>query len=217
MNNVVSGTWNLEIPGWDSLHGKKDENGRPQGGHIYQVRPLACSVPSKDFQHCRLPKILNVDTLGPKKGRINGDYQLGESYEGRPAWYFPCSDGANLILCHKKQKGKPAWLITKKKVLDEGLDGGYALFAQTSGFPPTEITTYEAKFGELGMLIMENGSRINLCRLRRVLEKKRGKINKVCPILKHNNCLRTFKTATTILFTLELFFFKWENGKLIVN
>jgi len=135
MNNVVSGTWNLEIPGWDSLHGKKDENGRPQGGHIYQVRPLACSVPSKDFEHCKLPKIVNVDTLGPKKTRINGDYELGESYEGRPAWYFTCADGTALIMCHKKQKGKPAWLITKKKVLDEGLDGGYALFAQDLWLP----------------------------------------------------------------------------------
>merc|ERR1719300_1756697 len=68
MNNVVSGTWNLEIPGWDSLHGKKDENGRPQGGHIYQVRPLACSVPSKDFQHCRLPKNFERGHLGAKEG-----------------------------------------------------------------------------------------------------------------------------------------------------
>merc|ERR1719300_820888 len=206
MNNVVSGTWNLEIPGWDSLHGKKDENGRPQGGHIYQVRPLACSVPSKDFQHCRLPKILNVDTLGPKKGRINGDYQLGESYEGRPAWYFTCSDGANLILCHTKQKENPPGLSRRRKSSMKGSTAVTPSSHKTSGFPPTEITTYEAKFGELGMLIMENGSRINLCRLRKVLEKKRGKINKVCPILKHNNCLRSFKKATTILFTLELLF-----------
>ena len=59
MNNVVSGTWNLEIPGWDSLHGKKDENGRPQGGHIYQVRPLACS----NFRICLIIPLLQSTSI----------------------------------------------------------------------------------------------------------------------------------------------------------
>jgi len=135
MNNVVSGTWNLEIPGWDSLHGKKDDSGRPTGGHIYNVRPLACSVPTKDFSHCKVPKVLNVDTMGPKKTRLNGDYILGAPYEGRPAWYFTCDDGVNLILCHKKQKGKPAWLITRMDIIEQKLDGGYALFAQDLWLP----------------------------------------------------------------------------------
>jgi len=135
MNNVVSGTWNLEIPGWDSLHGKKDDSGRPTGGHIYNVRPLACSVPTKDFSHCKVPKVLNVDTMGPKKSRLNGDYILGAPYEGRPAWYFTCDDGTKLILCHKKRKGKPAWLITRMEVLKKNEDGGYALFAQDLWLP----------------------------------------------------------------------------------
>lgn len=134
-NNVVNGTWNLEIPGWDSLHGAKDDSGRPQGGHIYSVRPLACSVPEKDFTHAKIPKILNVDTSGPKKERINGDYVLGDKYEGRPAWYFTCKDGTELILCHKKQKGKPAWLITRMQVIQDNKDGGYALFAQDLWLP----------------------------------------------------------------------------------
>lgn len=135
MNNVKAGTWNLEIPGWDSLHGKKDESGRPMGGHIYSVRPLACTVPAKDFTHAEIPEYLNVDTLGPKKSRINGDYKLGDAWEGRPAWYFNCEDGTELILCHKKQKGKPAWLITRLSVLKEKKDGGYALFAQDLWLP----------------------------------------------------------------------------------
>lgn len=134
-NNVVLGTWNLEIPGWDSLHGAKDDNGRPQGGHLYAVRPLACSVPEKDFKHAKIPTIINVDTNGPKKERINGDYVLGDKYEGRPAWYFTCSDGAELILCHKKQKGKPAWLISRVEVVKADQDGGYALFAQDLWLP----------------------------------------------------------------------------------
>jgi len=135
MNNTVKGTWNLEIPGWDSLHGKKDESGRPTGGHIYNVRPLACSVPTKDFTHCKIPKVLNVHTMGPKKTRVNGDYMLGEPYEGRPAWYFTCDDGTDIILCHKKQKGKPAWLITRMDVIKDKKDGGYALFAQDLWLP----------------------------------------------------------------------------------
>merc|ERR1719336_922227 len=204
MNNVVSGTWNLEIPGWDSLHGKKDENGRPQGGHIYQVRPLACSVPSKDFEHCKLPKILNVDTLGPKKTRINGDYELGESYEGRPAWYFTCADGTALILCHKKQRESPPGSSRRRKSLMKDSTVVTPSAHKTSGSPPTENTTYEAKFGEPGILITANGSRINLCRLRKVPERKREKTNKLVQFSKPNIRLRPFKKAIyIILFTLQ--------------
>lgn len=134
-NNVKTGTWNLEIPGWDSLHGAKDADGKPQGGHIYSVRPLACAVPAKDFKHAEIPKVMSCVTDGPKKERINGDYELGEPWEGRPAWYYECPDGVKLILCHKKQKGKPAWLITREEAVKQNKDGGYALFAQDLWLP----------------------------------------------------------------------------------
>jgi len=133
-NNEVPGSWNLEIPGWDSLHGAQ-KDGKPTGGHIYQVRPLACAVPEKDFKHAGIPKVMNVHTAGPKKTRINGDYELGKPVDRRPAWYFTCKDGTELILCFKKQKGKPAWLITKKVHIDDNKDGGYALFAQDLWLP----------------------------------------------------------------------------------
>jgi len=134
-NNEVKGTWNLEIPGWDSLHGQQQKNGKPSGGHIYQVRPLACAVPEKDFKHAGIPKVINVHTTGPKKTRINGDYVLGASVDNRPAWYFTCKDKKELILCFKKQKGKPAWLITTTEIINSNKDGGYALFAQDLWLP----------------------------------------------------------------------------------
>lgn len=134
-NNEVPGTWNLEIPGWDSLHGAKSKDGKPSGGHIYSVRPLACAVPEKDFSHAGIPKVMNVHTKGPKKSRINGDYVLGATVDKRPAWYFKCADGMELILCFKKQKGKPAWLITRKENIEKNFDGGYALFAQDLWLP----------------------------------------------------------------------------------
>jgi len=133
-NNEVKGTWNLEIPGWDSLHGPQ-KDGKPTGGHIYSVRPLACAVPEKDFSHAGIPKVMNVCTTGPKKSRINGDYKLGEAVDKRPAWYFTCADDVELILCFKKQKGKPAWLITRKENIVKNKDGGYALFAQDLWLP----------------------------------------------------------------------------------
>jgi len=136
MNNPVEGHWNLEIPGWDSLHGKVDEkSNKPVGGHIYNVRPLACAVPEDDFIHAPIPKYMFVSTDGPKKSRIMGAYEYGNKVEKRPAWYMTHKDGTKLVLCHKKQKGKPAWLITRTQVLEKNQDGGYALFAQDLWLP----------------------------------------------------------------------------------
>jgi len=138
--NQVPGTWNLAIPGWDTLHGKKDpESGKPQGGHIYGVRPIACTVRESDMKHARLPQFINVSSEGPKKERINGDYEYAGVYteDGsvRPMWIKDKDKEKPVTMVHKKQKGKPAWIITQQKILDENKDGGYALFAQDLWLP----------------------------------------------------------------------------------
>jgi len=139
--NEVDGTWNLALPGWDTLHGTKDENGKPQGGHIYDVRPIACTVPEADLKHARIPKFINVFSEGPKADRINGDYEYAgvftEDDSVRPMWEKKGKDEdePTVVMVHKKQKGKPAWIITKKEILEKKLDGGYALFAQDLWLP----------------------------------------------------------------------------------
>jgi len=136
--NEVDGTWNLAIPGWDTLHGQADEDGKPQGGHIYGVRPIACAVPEKDIKHAKLPKFIHVVSTGPKAERINGDYEYSGNYTEndsvRPMWTKDDGD-VPVVLVHKKQKGKPAWIITRKELLKEDHDGGYALFAQDLWLP----------------------------------------------------------------------------------
>jgi len=137
----VPKSWNLTIPGWDTLHGPIDQDTKkPAGGHIYGVRPLAYSVPESDLKHASVPKILNVFSTGAKAHRINGDYELvkggwgPENEEKRPMWKMQTAD-RTIVIVHKKQKGKPAWIITLEALIQESKDGGYALFAQDLWLP----------------------------------------------------------------------------------
>jgi len=138
----VPNTWNLTIPGWDTLHGQIDPiTKKPKGGHIYDVRPIACSVPEDSLKHAKIPKVLNVYSEGAKKERINGDYHLDGDYSPkgaerpdeakRPMWKK--AGDPVVVIVHKPQKAKPAWIITKQELLDQ--DGGYALFAQDLWMP----------------------------------------------------------------------------------
>jgi len=139
--NLVENTWNLTIPGWDTLHGNIDpETKKPMGGHIYGVRPIACSVPEGHLKHAKIPKVLNVYSEGAKKERVNGDYNLVESWGPendvkRPMWLKEDDDGRRVVIVHKKQKGKPAWIITQESLVKKNQDGGYALFAQDLWLP----------------------------------------------------------------------------------